>query len=524
MNPLAAGLASGILAALALPPFDLWPLAFVGLAPLTIALSRPSLGSNDVALGGIGFGAAYYGLLLHWIPFTLRGLMPLGAALGTLGLALLAGIGGLQAVLLRRLLLVGAAPMLALPAVWVTTEAAFAVAGPFAFPWTPLGLALAGVPEWAGAAEWVGVGGLTFWIAVVNGAVVGVILAPSAGRRRKLAGLTILALGLPAAAGFVRARTLQTTVLPRVLVGQLDVSRDTLMATELRDSSVGAALDRLVERTLESRGDAASPPVVSLVVLPEAPFTGDWADEVRPRVRLYAEALGVEVLIGARIVGADPASASDGSGNGGSDGRLRNAVIAIAPGRPAELAHAKRRLVPGVERPGLVAGPAGGARSTEAGRIGVLVCFEIAFARDARRLRRDGVDLLLNPTNDGWFAPRIFGRPSAAHAQHRAHLMLRAIEGRMGAVRSSLGGEMLAVDPLGRLIASSPVGAEGFFTVSPLTSAEVTVHSRFGDLGAGAGAGLLLLLLFVRRAPLNPSGTPRILQRSAPESSVVPSS
>jgi apolipoprotein N-acyltransferase len=506
MNLLAAGLSSGLLAALALPPFHLWPLAFVALVPLATALSRPSPDRRRVALAGIGFGAAYYGLLLHWIPFTLHGLMPLGALFGTLCLLLLSGVGGLQATLLRRLLARGAPPILALPAVWVTTEAAFAVAGPFAFPWTPLGLALARIPEWGGAAEWVGVGGLTFWIAAVNGAVAGAILAPSRARRWRLAGLAIVATGLPAAAGLVRARTLETTALPRILVGQIAVSRDTLLATSPRDARVDAALDRLVEGALESRVDAGSPLPVSLAVFPEAPFAGEWSGDVRPRVRRLAEAIGVEVLVGARIAGVDPTADARGvEGDRAADreGGLRNAVVAILPGGPMELVHAKRRLVPGVEGPGLVAGPAGGVRGTEAGRIGVLVCFEVAFSRDARGLRRAGAELILNPTNDGWFSPEVFGMPSAAHAQHRAHLVLRAVEGRMGAVRSSLGGEMLVVDPRGRVQASSPVGSEGLFAVAPFTSTEVTVHTRFGDLGSPAGLGLLLALVFFRgrRAP-----------------------
>ena len=506
MNLLGAGVASGVLAALALPPFHGWPLAFVALVPLAVALSKPPPDRRQVALAGIGFGAAYYGLLLHWIPFTLHRLMPLGAVVGTLVLVLLGGVGGLQAVFLRRLLDRGATPILALPVVWATTEALFGVAGPFAFPWTPLGLALARAPEWGGAAEWGGVGGLTFWIAAVNGAVAGAILAPSRARRLRLAGLAIVAVGLPAAAGSARARTLDTTALPRVLVGQLAVSRDALLATGLRDASVGAALDRLVEEALESRGDAGSPPPISLVVFPEAPFAGEWDDEVRPRVRRYAEALGVEILVGARIAGTDPMAAGDANDNADAgdraaadEGGLRNAVVAILPGGPMDLAHAKRRLVPGVERPGLVAGPAGAVRQTEAGRVGVLVCFEVAFSRDARGLRRDGADLLVNPTNDGWFSPQVFGMPAAAHAQHRAHLVMRAIEGRMGAVRSSMGGEMLVVDPLGRLVASSPVGSDGFYAVTPLTSAEVTVHTRFGDLGSPAGVALLLALLLPRR-------------------------
>jgi apolipoprotein N-acyltransferase len=175
-----------------------------------------------------------------------------------------------------------------------------------------------------------------------------------------------------------------------------------------------------------------------------------------------------------------------------TEGDLRNSVLFLSPGEPLRLLHTKFRLVPGVETGGLVAGPPGGVFGTGGLHSGILICFEAAFPSEGRRLRRAGGELFLNPSNDGWFAPTFGQLRSAAHAQHRAHLILRAIESRVGAARSSLGGELLLIEPTGRVVVSRSVGEEGFAQVRPRSSSTVTGFVRFGDL-AGAGSALFLV-------------------------------
>jgi apolipoprotein N-acyltransferase len=173
-------------------------------------------------------------------------------------------------------------------------------------------------------------------------------------------------------------------------------------------------------------------------------------------------------------------------------GDLRNAILFLAPGEPLRLLHTKSRLVPGVETSGLAAGPPGGVFELGGLRSGFLICFEAAFPSEGRRLRNAGAELLLNPSNDGWFAPTLWNSRSAAHSQHRAHLVLRAIESRVGAARSSLGGELLLIEPTGRVVVSGSEGEGGFQQLRPRSSRTVTWFVRFGDL-AGAGSSLLLV-------------------------------
>lgn len=506
MSTRSAGALSGLLAALALPPFGLWPLVFSALVPLTLALSRTGLARRDVVGAGLGFGIVFYGVVLHWVPFTLRGLLPLGFLLGLLVLAVLAAVAGFQALVLWRFLSSGAIPLLAVPAVWAGFEFLLLHAGPLAFPWTPLGLALAAAPGWAGGAEWVGVGGLTVWIGVVNGAIVGVVMSKS-GRGRALAAMaaSVLVLG-PGLTGLVRERTLVTRSLPPILLGQMAVGRDVLLRQDLRDPAAFASLQRIFDdasATAEEAGGWIAIPDgpnasserqdarPTILILPEAPFASKWEDGVGRRVEGYARALGIPVLAGVRTAGLDEPT--------GTEEPTRNAAVLVPPDEEARLVHGKTRLVPGVEWPGFAPGPSGGVLSVGSMGIGVVICFESAFGSEAGRLRREGADLLVNPTNDAWFEPRIGGAPPAALAQYRAHLVLRAIETRMGAVRSSLGGENLVISPTGETLFSRPAGAEGIDAVRPLTSSVVSGYTRYGDLGGLAGVLLLIALAWRAR-------------------------
>ena len=490
--PFAGGL-SGLLAALALPPFHLWPLVFVALVPLAVALGRPGHPATrgDAVWAGLAYGAVFHLLLLHWVPLTVHGMTPAGALSGALAVVILAGVGGIQGLALHRLLRRRAvSPIVALPLVWGGAELALAWAGPLAVPWLPLGLALAAAPELAGPAEWVGPRGLTLWIAGVNGGVAAAYRATvgthvreaveggrSGVRGRRLVPLlggAVALVLLPAAWGLVRAERIPMEPLPSILVGQMEIPRELLLDPERRDRVADDALLAITERF----AGVAPAPAPAFVLLPEAPFASPWGPEIERRVTSLASAVGAPVLAGAHRIG--------------EDGGRRNALLAVGPDGSVRTLHATRRLVPGVERPGLASGPGGDVADVGGIDFGVLICFEAAFDPDARRMRRSGAELLLNPSNDGWFRPSGQGwLPAAALAQHRAHLILRAIETRTGAVRASVGGELLVVAPTGRVLVSRPPGGEGLVPVRPLTSRETTLFVRFGD--AGVLAVLLIL-------------------------------
>src|SRR5256885_4436832 len=65
------------------------------------------------------------------------------------------------------------------------------------------------------------------------------------------------------------------------------------------------------------------------------------------------------------------------------------------------------------------------------GKFGVLICYESIFEDLARSYRRRGADFLVTITNDAWY-----GRTAGPY-QHASHLVLRAIESRMGIARAA---------------------------------------------------------------------------------------
>src|ERR1700694_5199289 len=108
-------------------------------------------------------------------------------------------------------------------------------------------------------------------------------------------------------------------------------------------------------------------------------------------------------------------------------------------------------------------------------RFGVLICYESAFEDLPRVYRRLGADFLVNITNDAWF-----GRTSAPR-QHASHLVLRAIETRMGVARAANSGISEFLDPLGRAYAATRLNEEGIVADLLRTSDVITLYVRLGD-------------------------------------------
>jgi apolipoprotein N-acyltransferase len=123
--------------------------------------------------------------------------------------------------------------------------------------------------------------------------------------------------------------------------------------------------------------------------------------------------------------------------------------------------------------------------STSSLRFGVLICFEDIFPHLARGFVLRGADFLVNITNDAWF-----GDTSAPY-QHAQASVFRAVENRVGIVRSANTGLSCFIDSRGR-ITSSLTNAQGkalFITGYKTAKLQIppkrlSFYSRFGDLFA----------------------------------------
>ena len=494
---------SALLAVSAFPPFHLLIPSFVALVPLAVWVADRSAVSGRVFRGGVWFGVLYFGLLLYWMPLALAAFTWWAVPAYLSVVVFLAFCAGGFTWALRRLTHEGGIPLwVALPLTWTALEWLRAHApGGLAFPWLGLGTSLTGYPELVGTAELVGARGITLWLALLNGLLAEVVLAaraPNGSREStRWAAAFALVLAVPAAWGYWRAQTLSVRAIGEVAVVQPNVAAQIRLEGVRSNDSTLASLSRL----LAERG-ASSP---DLVVWPEMTFLGSIESDgpLRERVRAAAEQWNAPVVFGAIgesvTTGRDPIP-------------LNSAFLTDRDGRLTDFRYDKHRLVPLVESvpfsPGAWGGEGrevasyGGGEDWPLGsmddgaRFGTLICYESTYAGHARRFRLEGADFFLNLTNDGWFGREPWYTRTAALWQHPAHLVMRAIEHRVGVARAANTGFSLFVDPLGRIYGRTDLFQEAVRSETIYTSDVRTWYTRTGDV-AGWTAVLLTLGLVV---------------------------
>jgi apolipoprotein N-acyltransferase len=131
-------------------------------------------------------------------------------------------------------------------------------------------------------------------------------------------------------------------------------------------------------------------------------------------------------------------------------------------------------------------------RDGQTQKFGVLICYEDTVSELARKLRRDGADFLVNISNDAWFG-------LSELDQHYVAARFRAIENRVGVVRSGNNGLSGMIDPLGRtelLLDKNEIGsASGDLWITESRS----VYTQVGDWPGIAASAFILILEFSRR-------------------------
>jgi len=492
----AAAAGSALLLGLSFPPLHLVVIPFVGLVPLAVGLATlPRKDGPAAGRLGFVFGALYFGFLFYWVPVALLAtpvVASVGYAIIVIGLAAMAA---LFARVLHFSLHHGRAPLwLALPVVWTGFEWARAhLPDSLALPWLGLGTSLTSVPEWVGIAELVGARGVTFWIAAVNGLLAAMIVAARAGEawRGKVPVFFVL-LAVPMAWGTWRASTLPTRPAAEVAVFSTNVPAG-VVEVDARMTT----LDGLGRRVESTHVDLLVLPEVALPVFPERD-----ADAAR-QLRALSAHLGAPILFGAW-----------GAGTGQRGDAVYNSAFLVDGGGLRDFRYDKRRLVPVIERvPGLQwrastrVAPTGRysigrgwpLAEVAGDRFGALICYESSDPAVSRALRRGGADVLVNLTSDAWFGGGAVATTTALW-QHPAHLVMRAIENRVGVVRSANGGFSFVVDPVGHVYARSALGEDEVTVASVRTSDVVTLYTRVGDVvGTGCAVVLLGVLLLMAR-------------------------
>ncbi|HVF76615.1 MAG TPA: apolipoprotein N-acyltransferase [Acidimicrobiales bacterium] len=450
---LAACVVAGVLTALSVPPWGWWPLAFVGLAVLAVATEGVERARRRAKLG-LGFGLGMFVPGLWWM----SDFHAVGGPLVMLAEAAFVMVAVIVAPPSGRWRVV------AFPAALVLAEAVRATI-PFG------GLPMAGIPPGQ-------VDGPLAPLARVGGEllILGAVALVAMRRVLAVAAVVLLAV-LSAAAPDGGAPT-----------GHLDVA-----VVQGGGRRGFRAVDTDPRQVFEAHVEATAGvrPGVDVVVWPE-----DVVDVDRPITEaeagavLAATADGLDTVLvagvvedvrGTRFANAAVAWGPDGQLLDRYDKVHRVPFGEYVPGRSfldrfVDLSVIPRDAVPGT-------GP--GRLDTPAGRLGVVISFEVFFADRARAAANAGGRLLLVPTNAASF------KTSQVPTTQVAAARLRALETGRDLVQAAPTGYGAVVDHHGRLRARTTLGRRQVVHETVALRDGRTVYARFGDapvivLAAGA--------------------------------------
>jgi apolipoprotein N-acyltransferase len=133
-------------------------------------------------------------------------------------------------------------------------------------------------------------------------------------------------------------------------------------------------------------------------------------------------------------------------------------------------------FVPGADAGGSIfTVPFAALNETTLARIAPSICYEATWPGAFNQQVRQGANVLINLTDDGWFNGTI------APAQHLRAVVLRAVETRRWLVRASNSGVSAIVDPTGRIVASVPWMATGALGHWTSLGTQTTLYVWAGD-------------------------------------------
>lgn len=224
--------------------------------------------------------------------------------------------------------------------------------------------------------------------------------------------------------------------------------------------------------------DTASP---QIIVWPETsmPFYFQDLSANRVKVSAFAARTGTALLVGSPAYSYKP--------DGGEYTHYNRAFVVSGDGVLRQW-YDKEHLVPFGEYVPLPSwlpvnklvegagdfspGTGPGILVTGPGRSGMLICYEGIFPSLAQKRVKAGANLLVTISNDAWF-----GRTSAP-LQHLALTVLRSVEQNRWLVRSTNTGISAFVDPLGRVVRSTPLFEEAAVVQRLNLNEDRTVFSR----------------------------------------------
>jgi len=529
LRPLAAGiilswgwkrallaLVAGALSALAMAPFNAWPILFVTIPVAIWLIDGAGAGRYGgipaAALSGWWFGFGYLVAGLYWVGYaflvdaqTFAWLLPFAV----MGLpAVLALFTALAFALARLIWTPGASRILSLAAAITVTEwlRGHIFTG---FPWNAWGYALTEPLALAQSASLVGLWGLTFIAIVVFASPAALIDDRSATRRPWLA----LALSLALLAVMGIYGTIRLANEPTRFVDSVKLR---LMQPNLQqDVKFNYGAKQMVMEKYLSLSDRATGPQTSgvrdatVLIWPESAFPFFLTREADAMAQIANLLPQGTVLITGGIRPPDQPAGTQIT-------RAYNSLYVIDHDGTILSVYDKLHLVPGGEylpfqsvmekfgfsqitkvRGGFIAGDRRRSMAVpNAPRMLPLICYEAIFPGDIVP-RDDRPGWIVNLTNDGWFGV------STGPYQHLQQSRVRAIEEGLPIVRSANTGISAVIDPVGRIVAHLSLGVEGVLDSALPKPLPPTLYAHVQDIPAAIIVALAFIFVLRKRAKLN---------------------
>ncbi|MHB2026952.1 MAG: apolipoprotein N-acyltransferase [Elusimicrobiota bacterium] len=450
------GALSGALLALCLPRAGFWPLGWIALAPLFFLWTTGRAGR--AFWSGLAAGFGFHALVFYWILSTCRfaGLPWPLCALAWAALALFLALDWALAAAAGSWLVKQFSPA-AGPWIWaaVWTASAFA----WAHQTPRLCADILSYTQWNNLPliqidSALGPEGLGFAVAAVNAALAGWWMSRKQAAGKRTAALNLAAaLGLAAAAWAYGLLELAARPAafngPRAAVAILQPNVD-------QYRKWNAAFVQGIWSDINGLLFLPNRPKPDIILWPESAVPREIPEgQGVPEAAKAGRELGAYQIVGAVTF---------------RGGKTYNSAAFLGPdGRWLGVYH-KRELVPfgeyvplpflrrwigildelGDLTPGSARQP---LMNTPLGKTGVAICYEMMFPHLIRQDAWRGARVLVNITNDGWY------KDTWGPYQHFEAARFRAVENRIYVARAANTGISGVVDPWGKVIAQSPLGA-----------------------------------------------------------------
>ncbi|MCM3904160.1 MAG: apolipoprotein N-acyltransferase [Pyrinomonadaceae bacterium] len=480
LTGVAAAIASSVLLILSFPNSGYWPLAWLGLVPLLVVVGLRPSPRRSFFLGWLTGAVFFYGSC-HWLTYSMihYGGIPRWAAYFLLAPApIFVGLfpGVFALVLARAIRAWGTRALFLAPFVWSALE--WGRLGLTGQLWNAIGYSQAYQPMLIQPARWGGVYAIGFLILSVNVAVAYLVLKHDA-RSALVTGLVFLSVALV----MVASRRSQTNwnsgvPAPVVVALQPNVPMDIFKS----NAEMQLLIDRHVSMSETALKQLPNDGTPRLVIWPESPMNFTYGNDLQLRELLVRFAIANQTAV---LFNSQEVAPNDG---------IYNSAVMVSQQGSRIAQYDKIRLMPfgeyvpiprwlpGAGMVGAVVGdftPGTNYTLMKVGdtRAGVFICIESAYPSIARSFTRDGADVLINISNDGYLGP------TAVMQQHLANVVFRAVENGRPILRVTNSGITAYITPAGEVKDAT----EAFQTAVRiwrigLNENTSTFYSRRGDL------------------------------------------